>query len=276
MWFFLTGYIIVFLSLFFDTYIISVLFTGVIFFFGAIFVFIGVSLQSFMLVSIRQRNKKIIKKNDQLLQTETVTIFALAYQAEIRDGETGKHLDRTSRYVKILAEELSQLPKYKSYLTDSYIVDIVKATPLHDIGKVGIPDSILKKPGKLTEEEFEIIKKHCEYGANILETAEKKLEFESFLRVGVKLVMSHHERWDGSGYPQGLKGAEIPLSARIMSLADVYDALRSKRCYKKAISHEETCLIIKREKGKQFDPVIIDAFLRLEQEFLEISENLAD
>ena len=273
---FLAGYLIVFISLCYSIPIISELLTGIIFFFGAVFVLIDITLQTGMLSSIKQKHEKIIKQNEQLHQTEDVTIFTLAYLAEIRDQETGKHLERTSQYVGALARELSYMPKYNSYLTERYIFDIVKSAPLHDIGKVGIPDSILKKNGKLTTEEFEIIKQHCEFGANILKTAEKKLGFESFLRIAIQLVMSHHERWDGQGYPQGLKGDKIPLSARIMALADVYDALRSKRCYKEAFPHEQSYAIIVKERGKQFDPDIVDAFIKTEQTFLEISNTFVD
>lgn len=276
MFFFLTGYLVVFFSILFDIHIIGNFFTGTIFFFGAVFVFVGILLQSDMLMSIRRRHEKLIRKNQQLLQTENVTIFALAYQAELRDLETGQHLERTSRYVRLLTEQLSRTDKYRLYLTPGYITDICKAAPLHDIGKVGIPDAILKKPDKLTVEEFEIIKRHCEYGADILRTAEKKLDFQSFFRVAIKLVFSHHERWDGKGYPQGLKNEKIPLSARLMALADVYDALRSERCYKKAMSHEEACDIISKEKGRQFDPEITDAFINAEKKFQLISEAMAD
>ena len=206
MCFFLGGYLVVFVSLITRLQIVGDIFTGMIFFFGAVFVFIGIVLQSNMLISIRQNHEEIVSKNNQLIQTENVTIFALAYQAEIRDRETEKHLERTCEYVRILAEGLSLLPKYRSYLTHDCIADIVKAAPLHDIGKVGIPDSILQKPGKLTAEEFEIIKKHCEYGANILRAAEKKLDFRSFLTIATKIIIAHHERWDGKGYPLGLKG----------------------------------------------------------------------
>lgn len=270
--FFLVGYMVVAFSLFYDIKIVGMLLTGIIFLFGAIFVFMGIILQSAFLGSIKRRHNKIISKNKQLLQTENVTIFALAYQAEVRDLHTGKHLDRTSMYVKILAEELRKVPKYSNQLTDEYIADVVKSAPLHDIGKVGVPDSILQKPGKLNGEEFEVIKKHCEHGAYILKTAEKKLDFDSFLQIAVKLVTSHHERWDGKGYPHGLTEEEIPLCARIMSLADVYDALRSERCYKRAKSHKESCDIIKSERGKAFDPDIVDTFIKHEEKFLKVSE----
>jgi putative two-component system response regulator len=199
----------------------------------------------------------------------------LAYQAELRDLETGKHLERTAQYVRLLAEELAKLPKYRSYLTPVYIADLTKSAPLHDIGKVAIPDSILKKPGKLTPEEFEIIKQHCDYGTKVLVLAEGKLSFRSFLKIAIQIVSSHHEKWDGTGYPKGLKGDTIPLSGRIMALADVYDALRSDRCYKKSIPHEETYKIILQEKGTHFDPYIVDVFSGIEKKFNEISNAMA-
>jgi response regulator RpfG family c-di-GMP phosphodiesterase len=276
MLFFLLGYFFVLLAIMLDVSIVSTLFTGVIFFFGALFVFNGISLQADMILSIRQRHAKILSKNEQLIETENVTIFALAYQAEIRDGETGQHLDRTASYVKILAEEMCKLPKFSSYLTHEYIVDLVKSAPLHDIGKVGIPDMILGKTGKLSPEEFKIIQEHCSYGAHILEEAEKRLHFRSFLTMAISLVISHHERWDGKGYPNGLKEEEIPLSGRIMALADVYDALRSKRCYKEPFSHEKSRSIIVAERGMQFDPDVIEAFLKNEEQFKLTATMLTD
>lgn len=274
MLFFLSGYIIVCISRIYDLNFTGDLFIGLIFLFGSIFVYIGIFLQSNMLNAIKSRQVKLIRKNEQLLQTQNVTIFALAYQAELRDQETGRHLERTSRYVKLLADELSKTEKYRMYMSPDYICDMVKATPLHDIGKVGVPDAILQKPGKLSPEEFEMIKQHCELGTKVLQEAESKLEFQSFFSVAIKLVKSHHEKWDGSGYPQRLKGEAIPLSARIMALADVYDALRSERCYKKALAHEETKNIILQGRGSHFDPDVVDAFLRVDQEFLFISETL--
>jgi response regulator RpfG family c-di-GMP phosphodiesterase len=275
MTFFLVGYIIVFYSLSQGIRNASAFFVGVIFFFGAIFVFLGILLQSDMLSSIKSDHKDLIKSNEQLLQTESVTIFALAYQAELRDLETGRHVERTAQYVKLLAEKLSGLPKYQSYLSPVYISDLVKSAPLHDIGKVAIPDSILKKPGKLTPEEFEIMKQHCEYGTRVLKIADEKLSFRSFLKIAILMVSSHHEKWNGKGYPAGLQSEAIPLSGRIMALADVYDALRSDRCYKKGFSHEETCKIILNEKGTHFDPDIVDVFFTIEKNFQEISVNLA-
>jgi response regulator RpfG family c-di-GMP phosphodiesterase len=275
MMFFFLGYILVFYTLFQGVRNISMFFIGVIFFLGAIFVFLGILLQADMLSSLKVQHKEVVEANRQLLKTEGVTILALAYQAELRDLETGRHLERTAHYVQLIAEELARIPKYRSYLTPVYIADLKKSAPLHDIGKVAIPDSILKKPGKLTPEEFEIIKKHCEYGMKVLQMADEKLDFRSFLKIAIQIVSTHHERWNGSGYPFGLKGESIPLSGRIMALADVYDALRSDRCYKKACSHEETRRIISLEKGEHFDPEIVDAFNGIEKKFSEISCVLA-
>jgi response regulator RpfG family c-di-GMP phosphodiesterase len=274
--FFLIGYIVVAYCTHQGRDVLGHLFIGAIFFFGAIFVFLGVFLQSEMWSSIRLQIKELTKANQQLRQTESVTILALAYQAELRDQETGRHIERTSQYVKLLAEELSSLTKYQTYLTHMYISDLVKAAPLHDIGKVGIPDSILKKSGKLSSEEFEIMKKHCEYGTRVLKIADEKLGFQSFLKIAIQIAYSHHEKWNGKGYPKGLKGDEIPLSGRIMALADVYDALRTQRYYKKALSHDEVCKIILEEKGEHFDPDIVNAFLNVESGFFKISNTMAD
>ena len=223
-----------------------------------------------------QAHKTQKTKDEQLIQTQDVTIFALAYQAELRDRETGKHLERASAYVRLLAEELRKLPALRRYLTRKYIDDLVQSAPLHDIGKVGVPDSILLKPGKLSPDERAQMEKHCEYGARVLTRAQQKLKFQSFLAIAIQLAIGHHERWDGEGYPQGLAGTAIPLSARIMSLADVYDALRSKRVYKKPIGHETCVELIRGERGKQFDPAIVDAFMNRERDFRAVSERLAD
>ena len=213
---------------------------------------------------------------DRLQRTLDAIIYTLASQAEIRDVETGQHLDRTASYVEIIAMELRRSVEYEAYLTDSYISDLVKATPLHDIGKVGVPDSILCKPGKLTPEEQGHMQRHAVDGANLLKEADRKIAFRSFLKIAIQIAGSHHERWDGKGYPAGLSGSDIPLSARIMALADVYDALRSQRHYKKAFSHEESREIILADRGKQFDPEVVDAFLRAERRFEAIASELTD
>lgn len=212
----------------------------------------------------------------ELAESQNAIIYALAYQAELRDLETGRHLDRTAAYVRVLAEELSNNKEYKRYLTDNYINDLVKSAPLHDIGKSGIPDAILRKPGRLTDEEFLEMTKHCQLGAQILQKTEVKLSFRSFLTLAIQLTISHHEKWNGKGYPLGLKGNDIPVSGRIMALADVYDALRSKRVYKDAFSHEKCVQIIKEERGEHFDPLVVDAFLSKEERFRKISEDLQD
>ena len=154
--------------------------------------------------------------------------------------------------------------------------DLVKSAPLHDIGKVGIADSILLKPGTLTPEERQEIQRHCEMGARVLRIAEKKLKFQSFLTIAIQLTLYHHEKWDGTGYPNGLAGEAIPLSGRIMALADNYDALRTTRPYKSAFSHEQSRGIIQENRGTHFDPALVDAFLRREADFRRISEELSD
>ncbi len=215
-----------------------------------------------------RKQKKI---NTQLSLTENRIIQLLSRLAELRDNETGNHIKRTSEYVMIVTENLRKYPVYKKYITQSYINDIVRSAPLHDIGKVGIPDNILLKPGKLTDDEYEIMKQHTLLGARVLIEEEKELEFNSFLKIGIQIARYHHENWDGTGYPDKLKGDEIPLSARIMALVDVYDALRSKRPYKEPFSHEKAVEIIKEDSGRKFDPNIVDVFLELEKEFRLIS-----
>ena len=216
------------------------------------------------------------RTTSELVETQDVTIFALAYQAELRDRQTGKHLERTAIYVRALGEELAQLPAYRAYLSRAYISDLVKSAPLHDIGKVGIADSILLKPGTLTPEERQEIQRHREMGARVLRIAEKKLKFQSFLTIAIQLTLYHHEKWDGTGYPNGLAGEAIPLSGRIMALADNYDALRTTRPYKSAFSHEQSRGIIQENRGTHFDPALVDAFLRREADFRRISEELSD
>ena len=213
-----------------------------------------------------------------LVQAQDSTLAGFCSLAETRDNETGSHIKRTQNYVKALAAEMSSWDKYKDIFDDTTIDLIYKSAPLHDVGKVGIPDAILLKPGKLTVEEFEVMKKHCEYGRNVIAKAadEHGSMEESFLRFAREIAYSHHERWDGTGYPQGLRGENIPLSARLMSVADVYDALISERVYKKAYSHEVAKAIIMDGKGSQFDPDVVDAFVRLEDEFQEIAMRYRD
>ncbi|MFW1677161.1 response regulator [Pontibacter sp. JAM-7] len=218
------------------------------------------------------------QRTAELVTTQDVTIMALASLAETRDNETGNHIRRTQHYVKILAEELVAAGHYTDELTPENIELLYKSAPLHDIGKVGIPDSILLKPGKLEPEEFRIMMTHAELGAKALQQAGDSLcsNATSFLRYARDIAACHHEKWDGKGYPRGLSGDDIPLSARLMSLADVYDALISKRVYKPAFSHEKAASIILEGRGTHFEPVIVDAFQRTEQDFQVIAARYKD
>ena len=209
-------------------------------------------------------------KVKEISEAQIATIFALVKLAESRDDDTGTHIERTSKLCRLMAEELSKLPEYKEIITENYIENIYKASPLHDIGKVGIPDSILLKPGKLTYEEFEIMKTHTTIGYNTLSEVNKRYESNGFITTGMEIAKYHHEKWDGTGYPQGLSGEQIPVSARIMALVDVYVALRSKRVYNDAFTHEKACEIIKEGRGRHFDPVIVDVFLEDHEKFRNI------
>jgi len=205
----------------------------------------------------------------QLAQIQDATILAMGALAEQRDPETGNHIRRTQGYVKLLAEKIG--------LADDEVELIYKSAPLHDIGKVAVPDSILKKPGKLTTEEFKIMQHHAEAGRDVIVEAEVALDDpELFLIYAKDIAYRHHEKWDGSGYPNGLAGRDIPLCARIMALADVYDALVSRRIYKPPFDREKTNAIIVNGRGIHFDPSLVDAFLELEDQFYEISQRYID
>jgi len=211
----------------------------------------------------------------ELGQMRDATILGLSSLAETRDNETGDHILRTQQYVRVLAEHLKTHPRFESVLTPTMIDLIYKSAPLHDSGKVGIPDAILLKPGRLTEEEFEIMKQHSLIGSEALKSAQSVLGTNSFLTVACEIMETHHEKWDGSGYPHGLKGEEIPVSGRLMAMADVYDALVSERVYKAAFSHQQARDIIVEGKGLHFDPDVVDAFLELETVFQEIADKFA-
>ncbi len=211
------------------------------------------------------------KKTIELSEVQSVLIETLGTLAEYRDPDTGGPIKRTQNYVKALAIQLKKNQKYENLLSDENIELIYLSVPLHDIGKVGIRDDILLKPGKLTEEEFEIMKMHTVFGHETLELAERKLKNNNFLRFANEVAYTHQEKWDGTGYPRGLKGEEIPLIGRIMALADVYDALISKRVYKRAMTHEEAKEIIIEGKNSHFDPDIVEAFLAVEETFKNIA-----
>ena len=216
------------------------------------------------------------KRIKEIASTQLSLIFAMAKLAESRDPETGEHLERIAEFSKVLSEKLRLLPKYADEIDDTFIANTHSASPLHDIGKVGIPDSVLKKPGKLTESEWNIMKTHSHLGAKTLSEVQKKHPGNRFILLGIDIAQSHHEKWNGSGYPHGLSGENIPLSARILALGDVYDALTSKRCYKEALPHEKSKEIILNGKGKHFDPVVVDAFIAAEDEFLSIRKRYID
>ena len=219
----------------------------------------------------------LVESSKKLQNARAATILGLAKLAEYRDEGTGTHLERIREYAKMIAAEMAKSPNYKNYITKEYIDDIYQSSILHDIGKVGIPDAVLLKPGELNTEEFEIIKRHTSLGGDAINAIESKIEGRSFLYLGKEIAYNHHEKWDGSGYPSGLKGADIPLSARLVAMADVYDALTTKRFYKEAFSHAKAKDIICSLKGTHFDPDVVDVFLTLEDEFDRIrQEKLED
>lgn len=234
------------------------------------------SVLSLIKYGIEARN--VLQRNRDLIEAQDAIIISMSSLAEARDEETGGHILRTKYYVEILARQLATLPTYNNL--DENIIDLLaKSAPLHDIGKVGIPDYILHKPTPLSEEEYEIMKTHTLIGADALNRAISGTahpENLDFLRFAQQMIESHHEKWDGSGYPHGLKGTDIPLAGRLMALADVYDALVSRRVYKRDYSHEEAKEIILGEAGQYFDPDVIAAFVAKNEEFIHIAKKFAD
>jgi putative two-component system response regulator len=220
---------------------------------------------------------EVAARTRQVEAIQDVTVLAMSSMAETRDNETGNHILRTQRYVQRLAEQLRSHPSMRATLSDQYIRILFKSAPLHDIGKVGIPDHILLKPSSLTPDEFAIMKTHTTLGYEAIVRAERALGTEiDFLQCAKEIALSHQEKWDGSGYPQGLAGEAIPLSARLMALADVYDALISKRVYKDAMSHDKAVSIMSQSRGTHFDPDVFDAFLDIQQDFREIAATYED
>lgn len=212
----------------------------------------------------------------QLANARQVTMESMAAVAETRDPETGGHIKRTQHYVKAIAERLRETGNYSEILTQEFTDLLFISAPLHDIGKVGVPDKILLKPGKHTDEEFELMKKHVEYGRNIVCSTAHKIEGDNFLNIAAEIAYYHHERWDGTGYLMGLAGQAIPLSGRIMAVADAYDAAISRRCYKEPLPHEEAVRLMREASGKVYDPVIIDAFLSIGEEIRVIAAKYQD
>lgn len=223
--------------------------------------------------------QRVRERTEEISYTQDVIINALTSLAETRDKETGSHIIRTQFYVKILAELIRKLPEYQEVLDDDATIEaIFKTAPLHDVGKVGIPDGILLKPGKLDAQEWDIMRTHAALGGDALKKARDSVQGKgaSFLKYAEEIAYGHHEKWDGSGYPLGLSGNSIPVSARLMAIADVYDALLSKRCYKEAFSHAKALSIMEEGKGKHFDPVMLEVFLANERLFFEIAEKYND
>ncbi|WP_028576168.1 HD-GYP domain-containing protein [Desulfomicrobium escambiense] len=213
---------------------------------------------------VRERTREVI-------QTQQATIESMAALAEYRDPETGQHIHRVKGYVTILAEELRTHPRFAGTLTRDFIELLGLSCPLHDIGKVGVPDHILLKPGPLTNEEFAEMRRHTEYGRDAILSVQRKLGAMPFLRMAEDIIFTHHEKWDGSGYPQGLAGGDIPLCGRIMALADVYDALISRRVYKPPFTHTKAAEIILQGAGTHFDPDIVEVFAEFSQAFRQVA-----
>ena len=230
-----------------------------------------------MLTSLRyiETEREVRERTRRLALTQDAIIQSLAALAETRHHETGGHIQRTRHYMRALAMRLKDHPRFRHYLDDTTIDLLFRLAPLHDIGKVGVPDQILLKPARLTMEEYSEMKKHTLYGSETIRMARNFLGEDSFLQVADEIALNHHERWDGSGYPRGLRGNEIPIPGRLMAAADSYDAIISPRLYKPAISHKEAIRLIRNLRGVYFDPDVVDAFLEVSDEFAEIASRFA-
>ncbi len=223
------------------------------------------------------QEKEVSERTAEVMAVQDVTILSMASMAETRDNETGNHIRRTQHYMRSLARQLQHHPRFSHYLSDDQIEVLYKSAPLHDIGKVGIPDHILLKPGPFTPEEFEIMKTHTTLGRDAIENSEQRLGMRvEFLHCAKEIAYSHQEKWDGTGYPEGLQGDAIPISARLMAVADVYDALISRRVYKEGMPHAKAVQIIAEGRGSHFDPDIVDAFLAVQDDFHAIAVRYAD
>ena len=228
------------------------------------------------LKTYREQISAMTDAHHELTHAQLATIAAISKIAEARDNDKGKHIERIQEYCRALAFKISEMPQVREDLSQTFVNDIFYSCPLHDIGKVAIPDKILLKPGKLDNDEFEVIKTHTLIGYDNLQAVAERYPDNVFINMGIEIARSHHEHWDGSGYPDGLSGDQIPLPAQIMALADVYDALRSERVYKKAVPHDQSREIIREVIGKHFSPIVGEAFLALNEEFFNISELLQD
>jgi len=249
---------------------------------------ISASLEKKRLNDEAKRYKAQIEEHNTLLEGKVIeqvrditfaqhgAIFAMSKLAESKDPETGAHLERMREYCRLLSLQLRRTAVYSDIVDEMFIENIYATSPLHDIGKVGVPDNILLKPGKLDADEWVLMKTHTTIGADTLRAVDKKHPGNGFLRMGIDIAEGHHEKWDGSGYPRGLKGDAIPLAARILALGDVYDALTSKRCYKDAFSHDKSRGIILEGAGSHFDSKVVNAFLETEDEFIRVRSEFQD
>jgi putative two-component system response regulator len=219
---------------------------------------------------------RVQEQVQEIASAQLATILALAKLSESRDLETGRHLERVREYCRVLLERLRQRPRYQTLIDPSYIDYLYLASMLHDIGKVGVPDIILLKSGRLTPEEYAVMKTHTRIGADTLKEVNRQVPGNNFIRIGIEVAESHHEKWDGSGYPHGLAGEAIPLPGRVLALADVYDAMTSRRVYKDALSHAQSVAAIREERGRYFDSEVVDCFLEAQEEFRSIRARYED
>ena len=215
---------------------------------------------------VSEQAEKLMESTQRINRIQETVIVGMANLIESRDGSTGKHVKNTQMYVRMISKELQKRQLFAGQLTDSYIDDVCKAAPLHDVGKIKISDAVLQKPGKLTPEEYEVIKLHTTYSRKIIQNIIGDVEDEHYVKIVEDIAMYHHERWDGTGYPTGLAGDRIPLAARIMAVADVFDALVCKRVYKEAMAEEHAFSILREDAGKHFDPVLVDVFFAIRED----------
>ena len=235
-------------------------------------------LLSIMTLNYQEQSNELVRRSEQVIAAQGATISAFCSLVEARDNETGNHIRRTQHYVLELCERLRTHPRFSAELTAENIQLIFKSAPLHDIGKVAIPDCILHKPGRLTADEWVVMKRHAEFGANAIAAAQGSVGDgnTSFLEYAREIALTHHELWNGSGYPRNLAGDAIPLAGRLMAVADVYDALISRRVYKEPFSHEAALELMRAENGKHFDPDVLDCMLAVAWRFEDIARSLAD
>lgn len=231
---------------------------------------------SIQVEEIREQNEQLKGQHQKIIDIQNNTIISLSNLVENRDSDTGEHVRRTSAYVNLIACKALHNGFYDDIITDEYISLLTKAAPMHDIGKIVVPDSILKKPGKLSDDEFNQIKRHTTEGGRIVKEVLGEGEDQDYVKMAMDVATSHHERWDGKGYPYGLKNINIPLSARIMAIADVFDALVSPRCYKEPFSVKKAMSIIQNEAGSHFDPVLANLFITMEDDAVAVMEKYKD